>query len=52
MALLLVALNAVLVVLPNRARIIAYGDIAFPRLVYWPVLLGSLLVISLVVLTS
>ena len=57
LALLLVALNGLLVELPHPARdgdssdSSDSGDSAIPRLIFWPLLLGILFIISLIVLT-
>lgn len=47
---LLVALNALLLALPSPPRLIAYRDNQLPRLLYWPLVTGLLLVITLVTL--
>ena len=46
-AILLVALNAILLTSPNPPKLIAYQDNIMGRLLYWPLLLGALLVLTL-----
>lgn len=48
-AILLVAANALLLDSPLRVPFVDYRDNLLPDLLYWPVLLGTLLVITLVV---
>lgn len=52
LALLLIVLNAVLIVQPPRYQVIEYEDNAMPRIVFWPLLLGSLFLISLLILAT
>jgi hypothetical protein len=42
-------LNAILLASPVKVRLFAYRHNLVPVLAYWPVLLGSLLVVTLIV---
>ncbi len=50
LAILLVALNAILLASPLRLRLLEYRDNLLPVLLYWPALLGLLLAATLATL--
>jgi hypothetical protein len=49
-AILLVALNTMLLALPSVPRLVAYRDNLLPRLLYGPLLCGCLLLLTLIIL--
>lgn len=52
LGMLSVALNTILLSMPVRPKRIVYEDNLIPKLLFWPTMLGSLLVLTLVILVA